>query len=364
MKTIYDVAIIGGGIIGCSIAYYLAKENIDVAVFEEKQIASKSTSAAAGMLGAHSECDDLEIFYPFARSSQLAYFKLQDELRELSGVDIELRKGGIFQLAYSAQEKEELSATLSLPTVSWYGNSEVRNRENGVSADIIGAAYIEDDVNVLPHSTCLAFSKSAQVFGASIFEYTPVFAIQKEDSIYTIKTNKGTFQAKTVVIANGVWSSSFFHQLGLHHTLSPVKGECVSVSSEQPLLKHTLFHEHCYIVPRNNGRLVIGATMVKNDWHEQPTLGGLESLIAKAKTMLPTVTDLKIESCWAGLRPQTFDNKPFIGHHPEDEGILFATGHFRNGILLAPATGQMIRDLIVKKAVRKDWIEAFKVNRL
>ena len=364
MKTIYDVAIIGGGIIGCSIAYYLAKENIDVAVFEEKQIASKSTSAAAGMLGAHSECDDLEIFYPFARSSQLAYFNLQDELRELCGVDIELRKGGIFQLAYSAQEKEELSATLSLPTVSWYSNSEVRNRENGVSADIIGAAYIEDDVNVLPHSTCLAFSKSAQVFGASIFEYTPVFAIQKEDSIYTIKTNKGTFQAKTVVIANGVWSSSFFHQLGLHHTLSPVKGECVSVSSEQPLLKHTLFHEHCYIVPRNNGRLVIGATMVKNNWHEQPTLGGLESLIAKAKTMLPTVTDLKMESCWAGLRPQTFDKKPFIGYHPEDEGILFATGHFRNGILLAPATGQMIRDLIVKKAVRKDWIEAFKVNRL
>ena len=129
MKTNYDVAIIGGGIIGCSIAYYLAKENIDVAIFEEKQIASKSTSAAAGMLGAHSECEDLEIFYPFARSSQLAYFQLQDELKELSGVDIELRKGGILQLAYSDKEKDALYATLSLPTVNWYDRDEVSTRK-------------------------------------------------------------------------------------------------------------------------------------------------------------------------------------------------------------------------------------------
>lgn len=363
MKTNFDVAIIGGGIIGCSIAYYLAKENIDVAVFEEKQIASSSTRAAAGMLGAHSECDNLEVFYPFARSSQLTYFQLQDELKELSGIDIELRKGGILQLAYSEQEKSELSTTLSLPSVSWYDYRTVKELESAVSDEIFGAAYIEDDVNVLPYSTCLAFSKSAQLLGASIFEYTAVFTIQKEVGTYIIKTNKGTFQAKKIIVANGVWSSSMFHQLGLQQTLSPVKGECISVSSEKTFLKHTLFHEHYYIVPRNNGRVVIGATMVKNDWLEQPTLGGLEQLIAKAKTMIPTITECKFESCWAGLRPQTVDGKPFIGYHPENEDILFATGHFRNGILLAPATGQMIRDLIVRKDVRKDWIEAFKVDR-
>lgn len=232
-----------------------------------------------------------------------------------------------------------------------------------MSSAILGAAYMKDDVSVLPYSTCLAFSKSAQVFGASIFEYTPVFTIQKEDGSYILKTNKGTFHAEKVVVANDVWSSSMFQQLGLQYTLSPVKGECVSVSSNNPLLQHTLFHEHCYIVPRNNGQLVIGATMVKNDWHEQPTLGGLEHLLSKAKKMLPSITDFKIESCWAGLRPQTVDRKPFIGYHPEDENILFTTGHFRNGILLAPATAYMIRDLIIKKDVPKEWMEAFKVSR-
>ncbi|HWL11879.1 MAG TPA: FAD-dependent oxidoreductase, partial [Ureibacillus sp.] len=150
---------------------------------------------------------------------------------------------------------------------------------------------------------------------------------------------------------------------GLNHQLTPVKGECLSVIDEKATLNHTLFHEHCYIVPRNNGRLVIGATMLENDWSDGVSLGGIDALIAKAKTMLPTIADMKIDSFWSGLRPQTGDQKPFIGHHPEDEGILFATGHYRNGILLAPATGQMIRDLILKREVKNEWVEAFKIDR-
>ena len=165
------------------------------------------------------------------------------------------------------------------------------------------------------------------------------------------------------MVANGVWSTSFFKQLGLEHQLTPVKGECLSVYDEKATLKHTLFHDHCYIVPRNNGTLVIGATMIENDWNERVSLSGIESLIAKAKTMLPAVSDMKLDSFWAGLRPQTFDQKPFIGHHPEEEGILFATGHYRNGILLAPATGKMITDLILKREVNKEWVEAFKIDR-
>jgi glycine oxidase len=170
-------------------------------------------------------------------------------------------------------------------------------------------------------------------------------------------------QYDIVVISNGVWSSSFFGQLGLHHRLAPVKGECLSVKAPDMMLNHTLFHGHNYIVPRNNGELVIGATMVANDWSESQTIGGLETLIKKAKKMLPGITNMKIGSTWAGIRPQTFDGNPFIGRHPELDGILFATGHFRNGILLAPATGEMIRDLILGKEVNRSWLDAFRVDR-
>lgn len=364
MKNKFDVVVIGGGIIGCSIAYYLAKENIDVAVLEAEQIGGKSTSAAAGMLGAHSECNDFEVFYPFARRSQLSYQSLQKELKELSGIDIEMRNRGIFQLVYSESEKKQLEKTLSLPTIKWVNPYELKEKEPHIPSNIYGAIYIEDDVNVLPSSACRGFGKSAQFLGATIFEYTNVYQIIKEENTHFIHTTAGIFEADYVVIANGVWSTSFFKQLGLKHELIPVKGECLSVRSNEVLLQHTLFHEHSYIVPRSNGQLVVGATMIANDWNEQPSLEGIESLISKAKTMLTSISNMKIESFWAGLRPQTIDQKPFIGFHPEDETILFATGHYRNGILLAPATGEMIRNLILKKEVNSDWFNAFKIDRL
>ncbi|WP_088042197.1 glycine oxidase ThiO [Bacillus sp. EAC] len=363
MKKKFDVVVIGGGIIGCSIAYYLAEEKIDVAVLEGQQVGQKATKAAAGMLGAHSEWSHSKSFYTFARDSQQSYFQLHEELKELTGIDLELKKGGIFKLAYTDVEKYQLDSLITQTSAKWYERKEVANQIPDIHRDIIGAAYIEDDVNVVPYVACQAFSKGAQVHGATILEFTHVLGIQKKEKYFTIQTTNGHFEARTVVIASGVWSNSFFKQLGLNHQLFPVKGECLSVTTEKVILKHTLFHEQNYIVPRNNGKLVIGATMIENNWNEKPSLGGIEFLIQKAKRMLPAISDLKIEAFWAGLRPSTFDHNPFIGIHPEDDNILFATGHFRNGILLAPATGRLIKDLIIQKNVKTDWVEAFKINR-
>ncbi|WP_332649928.1 glycine oxidase ThiO [Lysinibacillus sp. 54212] len=364
MKTSYEVAIVGGGIIGSAIAYYLSKEQINVAVFEENQIGAKATGAAAGMLGAHSECEgDVNVFFPFARYSQSLYWKLKEELYELSGIDLGYRKGGILKLAFSNQDKKELGAMLAQPTVTWLEAEEVRKLEQDVSPHIVGAAFIQDDINVLPIGVCQAFAKSAKVLGASIFDYTKVLQVKKQQDTFLIETTRGLVEAKRVVIASGVWSTTFFKELGLQHGMTPVKGECISVTDEQAVLKSTIFHDKYYIVPRNDGQLVIGATMKENDWTEHVSLNGIETLIQKAKELLPTSAHMKIDSVWSGLRPQTFDQKPFIGHHPEDESILFATGHYRNGILLAPATGEMIVNLILKRDVKKEWVEAFRIDR-
>ncbi|WP_077618142.1 glycine oxidase ThiO [Bacillus sinesaloumensis] len=364
MRTNYEVVVIGGGIIGCSIAYYLAEAQMDVAVFDGGQIGNKTTKAAAGMLGAHSESDgDFSLFFPFARSSQAEYIRLKDELYELSGMDIGYRTGGILKLAFSERDKSNLDPLVKQPTVDWLDYETVKKMQPEISDTVIGAAYIADDVNVIPTSTCLAFAKSAQMLGASIFENCPVYDIKKNGNEYTVKTDNGEVRAKHIVLATGVYSNSLFQNLGISEKLKPVKGESIIVHHDKPFLEHTLFYEKSYIVPRNNGKVVIGATMIEDDWSDSISLQSVEVLLKHAKTMLPSSINWKIDSFTSGLRPTTFDGHPFIGRHPEDEQIFIACGHFRNGILLAPATGKMIRNLILKQEVNKEWIDAFRINR-
>ncbi|MGN7296324.1 glycine oxidase ThiO [Ferdinandcohnia sp. SAFN-114] len=364
MKNRYEVVVIGGGIIGCSIAYYLATAQMDVALFDGGQIGAKTTKAAAGMLGAHSESDgDFSLFFPFARSSQFEYIRLKDELFDLSGIDIGYRNGGIIKLALTENEMQDLHSLLKQHTVKELSRQELQCMEPGISDAVLGAAYIKDDVNVIPTNTCEAFAKSAVILGASIFDSCNVYEIEKHENNYIVKTAKGNVKAKYIVIATGVYSNHLFQNLGISEQLSPVKGESIIVQHEKPLLQHTLFHDKSYIVPRNNGKLVIGATMIPDDWSESINLDSVESLINKAKMMLPSSANWKIEGFTSGLRPTTFDGHPFIGRHPEEEQILIACGHFRNGILLAPATGKMIRDLILNKEVKQEWIDAFRIDR-
>lgn len=364
MKKSYEVVVIGGGMIGSSIAYYLAKEKVDVALFESGQIGGKTTRAAAGMLGAHSESNgDFSVFFPFARASQQAYRSLKEKLYALSGVDIGYREGGILKLAFSEQDKQTLYPLLEQSTVEWLDDLEVREMEPKVSPDVIGAAYIPDDVSVMPRSTCEAFAKSAQVLGASIFEHHAVYRVEQKGTNYLLHTANGDVEAEKVVLATGVFSNPLFQQLGLKEKVAPVKGESLIVSHELSILKHTLFHDSCYIVPRNNGTYVVGATMVKNDWSTSISLAGIYELIDKATSMLPDAGALKVVDYTVGLRPATRDGRPFIGVHPEEEGIFIATGHYRNGILLAPGTGQMVRDLVLGKKGNQNLVEAFRVDR-
>ena len=358
-----DVVIVGGGIIGCSIAYYLAKEERKVVVLEAQQMGGKSTSAAAGMLGAHSEYKEFKHLYPFARNSQLLYKDLYEEIKARTNIDFERKNGGLLKLAYSEEEKREMESILSLSSVEWLDYKEARKKVPQLAGDIIGAAYLKEDAHITPLIACNGLSKGAQLFGAELYEYTRVFRVEKVDIHYEVNTSRGSFFAKNVVIACGVWSNYFFQQLGLPHEITPVKGECVAGLNEGAPLHYSIFHDQFYIVPRNNNELIIGATKKWNDWSETPSLDGIEAVIQKAKTMIPEVGKMKWGRAWAGLRPQTYDGYPFIGEHPEMEGLFFAAGHQRNGILLAPATGKMICDLITGVPVEREWLEAFKIER-
>ncbi|WP_045506938.1 glycine oxidase ThiO [Bacillus amyloliquefaciens] len=363
MKKHYETAVIGGGIIGCAISYELAKIQKNVVLFEDGAIGRKTTSAAAGMLGAHAECENRDAFFDFAMYSQRLYEAAGRELEEACGIDIRRHNGGMLKLAYTEEDIIRLRKMDDLPSVTWLSAEEALEKEPYASKDILGASFIKDDVHVEPYYVCKAYAKGALRYGADIYEHTHVTAVKRVNGAFCITTSGGDIYADQVAVASGVWSGRFFSQLGLGQPFFPVKGECLSVWNDHIPLTKTLYHGQSYVVPRKSGRLVIGATMKQGDWSDTPDIGGIEAVISKAKTMLPAIEHMKIDRFWAGLRPGTRDGKPFIGRHPEDSGIIFAAGHFRNGILLAPATAEMVRDMILGKQVKHEWEEAFRIDR-
>ncbi|PAF20385.1 glycine oxidase ThiO [Terribacillus saccharophilus] len=361
-----EVAVVGGGIIGSAIAYYLAKAGHQVELLEAGKVGSGSTQAAAGMLGAHSEFKEFGAsLYSFARTSQEMYEEAETDIRSLTGIDIERRTGGLMQLVFNEEEKEMLlSQFSSLKGVTWLDCPTVTKKMPGLSKSVLGAFHMAEDVHVTPEIACRGFHTAASMLGARINAYTSVDEIVKESDHYRLRTSKGEWQAERVVIASGVWSNALLQRSGLGTPIFPVKGECIAVTNTQTPLTCSLFHDQHYIVPRNNNELIIGATKVKNDWSTEPTLGGLQTIVEKARKMLPEVDKMPFLRSWAGLRPQTSDGKPLIGEHPKMKGLFIAAGHQRNGILLAPATGKMICDLIGSNVVPEEWKEAFRVDRL
>lgn len=366
MKKQYDVGIIGGGIIGQSIAYQLAKEGVSVLVLESNKIGNGATSAAAGMLGANSELENNDAFFQFAKESQRQYHELRGELSQISQINIQLVDKGMYKLAMTETEADSLKEVIKHhASVEWHSKEVVLKSEPTLSSTIKGALYIPEDGHVSPPHVCAAFSKSASLLGATILEHTPVHAIKKTaTNEYTLSTPLTDFICNNVVVANGVWSGYFFKQLGLYAGMKPVKGECLSIKSNDINLEKTIFYDHCYIVPKGDGRIVVGATMVEDDWSTTPTIGGIQSLIEKITPIIPSITSAKLIDTWAGLRPQSDDGKPYIGQHPDGENIYFATGHYRNGILLAPKTGLMVRDLVLKRHQNEDYVKAFSIDRM
>jgi glycine oxidase len=144
----------------------------------------------------------------------------------------------------------------------------------------------------------------------------------------------------------------------------PVKGECFSIMTEKPIINTTIFSDkRCYLVPKQNGEIYIGATMIEDTFDKKVTTGGIATLIESATKIIPQIKDAALERVWSGIRPQTGDGIPYIGEHPRWKGLFVAAGHFRNGILLSPMTGKLVADLLVGGLRDEKLLSAFHLER-
>ncbi|MEK8126453.1 glycine oxidase ThiO [Paenibacillus filicis] len=349
--------IIGGGVIGASSAYELGKAGFACTLLDKGGWSQEASTAAAGMLGAQVEIHQPGPFYDLCRASLAIYRGWAEELEDAGGIPVQYIPEGIVRAAMTADDEHELRSRLPwMQDASWLTAEELLRIESELSPGILGGLHLPEDHQV--HPVWLAKSLRAALArqGCLVREWTPATRLLTDctGSVCGVATPEGELRADLVVLAAGAWSSPLTEPLGLKLPIFPVKGQCISVRTDAPLIRSTVFTKGCYIVPKSDGSYIIGATQEQAGFDKRAHVSTIAGLYEKAAALLPRIADAEFVSTWTGLRPGTEDELPFLGTWEHAPGLIFATGHYRNGILLAPVTGKVVASLALGAAPELD----------
>lgn len=368
-----NVAIIGAGVIGLGIAWRLAMRGVPVAVFDKGACGAGASHAAAGMLAACAEAEPgEEALVTLGRASQARWPAFAAELKQASGVDVGLRPEGTLVVALTSDDQARLShqlvfqQKLGLP-LQWITAAETRRREPHLAGKLAGAVFSPEDTQVDNRKLATALRIAAEAAGASISEHQAVKTISNDagriDGIVLADGRK--VAADVVVLAAGAWSRSIDGLAPeLRPPVRPIKGQMLALRMDPtaPLLTHVVWAPGAYLVPRFDGRLLVGATVEEKGYDMSLTAGGILTLLEAAWRVVPAVEELPIDEMWVGHRPGSRDDAPILGTGLID-GLIYATGHHRNGILLTPITADAIAELVLDgaadPAIRPFSIERF-----
>lgn len=368
MQNTYDVCVVGGGVIGCSIAYYLAKKGLRPLVVEKNTLGSQSTQAGAGMLGAQVEMEKPDPLFSLGIQSRALYKSLQAELKDISGVDIELQTSGILRLAVSEEDRNSLLDRMSWQSAhgqksDWLEDEDLRRDFGDLLGPTYGALFLPDDHQVRNIALLTALVSAATLLGAAFLENTETIRfVQKGSRVLGVETNNGRFEADSVILAAGAWSGLLAQTAGFELPVFPVKGQAVLAQTHAPLTPFTVFTHGTYMVPKLVGHLYIGATTENIGFDTAPTLQGISRLLTDAARIMPPLKRLGFQASLVGLRPGSADGLPFLGEVPGFDGLYVASGHLRNGVLLAPITGQIMSELVTGHKPDIN-MEPFRVSR-
>jgi glycine oxidase len=362
-----DVIIVGGGVIGCSIALRLAGAGLKVAIIERGRTGCEASRAAAGMLSPQAEASEPGAFLDLCLRSRAMYREFAELLKDTSGIDIEYRDEGTLCIALAGEDPNQIARW-----ASWQKNaalpleeltaSDIATLEPAVTTSAARGVFVPGDHQVENRRLMDALDAAVRQAGVEVIEGAEATAliIERGKAVGMI-CNTAAMRAGAVVVAAGSWSSRLLQPLGLDVRVTPARGQMLAVRGAATHLRHVLHSSRAYLVPRNDGRVVIGATVEYVGFNKAVTAGGIRGLLDAAIEMVPSLADCEIVEAWAGFRPDTEDHLPVIG--PCDIGNLFlATGHFRNGILLAPVTAELVAQCVIHQTV-PDELRPFQINR-
>jgi glycine oxidase len=366
------VAIIGAGIIGLSIGFRLAEAGCRVDVFDSGEAGRGATFAAAGMLAAGVEAEPGEqVLLPLCLASQAMWPAFAHDIQKAGNESVDLRREGTLVVALNRDDVEnlrhkyEFQRSLGIP-LEWLSGANAREREPHLHPRTAGAVYSANDGQVDNRKVASALKTAYVRAGGRLHEHTPVKGIDiATGRVRGVVLAEQLHAADFVILAAGAWSRLIS---GLPPSVvppvRPVKGQMLAVrmNREEPLARHVIWAPKSYLVPRLDGRLIVGATTEEKGFDSNLTAGGIMALLEAAWRALPGIEELPIDEMWTGFRPGSRDDAPVLGPVSEVAGLVLATGHHRNGILLAPITAQTIADFVLTGKL-DDRIARFGMDR-
>ena len=345
--------VIGGGIIGCSVAWRLSAEGVATTVLERGRVGQEASWAAAGMIAPQAEAAGPGPFFDFCMKARDAFDGIVDRLVRDGGVDPEYDRAGILYVALDGDERAQLERrarwqrSVGAPLEELSG-AEARRVEPMLSPETVSAIHMPTNRRTDNRKLTHAYAAAARKAGAEFVEGARVegLSLRGERATGVLMDGGSIREADVVINAAGVWAGEIRGLEADRVKLHPVRGQILCFEVAPGTIGPALFSLRGYVVPRRDGRLLAGSTMEEAGYNKSVTLAGLDKIARGAAAIVPTLGAAAFREAWAGLRPATRDLMPVLGFSPSVSNVLWAAGHFRSGILLSAITGEIIADLV------------------
>jgi glycine oxidase len=363
-----DVVVVGGGIIGLSVAYALACRGITSTVLDRRELGREASWAGAGMIPPLAERPAVHPSVELRSWSARLHSEWADRLREETGIDNGYRRTGGVDVAFAESEEHELRTSAGRWKVEGIAYerllpNDFARVEPALSPRLRVAYYLPDRAQIRNPWHLQALTKAVLARGCRLSAWNGVEGFETRGGrIQAVRTNHGTIACDMVVVSAGAWSESLLRSAGIETPTPPVKGQIVLLRSDRPLIGRIIEHGKKYLVPRDDGRILIGATEENAGFDTRTTSRGVHDLLRAAMEVCPILERAEVETSWAGLRPGSIDGRPYIGLAPGYSNLYVATGHYRGGLQLSPATGEIVADMIAGAPPRID-LSPFRVDR-
>jgi glycine oxidase len=359
MTKTFEAVIAGGGLIGGAIALELALAGVRVAIFERGEPGLEASWAGAGILSPAPESPATIPLVPLGKASMALYPGFVARVEEISKEDVGFRPKGTLDALFSRDAARELSTHIALHhglglKAEAISAEDARELEPALSAELEAAVLRPEEASVDNRALTHAVLEAARNSGVEIFSHREVQGIWREkERCAGLQLQNEKVSAKWTIIAAGSLSASI-GGVDTYAPVRPAKGQMISLRPERTKIERVLWSDNIYLVPRNDGRILAGATVEYVGFDKNVTAGAIEKMLSGAIELAPDLANARVDETWAGLRPDSPDHLPILG--PTDiQGLLLATGHFRSGILLTPITARLIREWVTEQCVSLDW---------